>query len=302
MYKNDRIDRFSGDVDDLLRHGSLSKSAEAASTEYAEMLALAEMLSSTDFSHQSQVRQTLRRRLLTKPSPREGWRLTERLSMVTQLQKRSIALALPAVILVALMIVALVWPSVVTAAVQSAVSFAQRLWVGEHTFVEPIEPEEITITEDGRLTMLGRIVDESGETAGQIAFEEAGSFEIEVRSFNSIAAAQAAAPFTLRQPIYLPEGYSFSKASVWGNLHVNFHYAGPDGDLLYIQRPVGEGPDQSVSIGLPEDYVIETIQVNGQDATWSEHVLLWEVDGFSYLLSSPDLNQLDAVRFAESLE
>ena len=49
-------------------------------------------------------------------------------------------------------------------------------------------------------------------------------------------------------------------------------------------RQVG---DQNVSIGLPEDYVIEPVLVNGLPATWSEHVLMWEAGGLSCLLSSP---------------
>ena len=126
--------------------------------------------------------------------------------------------------------------------------------------------------------------------------------EFKTRRFDKMAEAQAFLPFQLVQPDYLPEAYAFSHVNVIGegdNASAQVHFTAPRENLLLSQRPTA---DQPVSIGLPEDYVIETVLVNGKPATWAEHVLLWEADGVSYLLSSPNLNQTVAIRIAESLK
>lgn len=153
--------------------------------------------------------------------------------------------------------------------------------------------------------MRGEPVDESEVVEGNPVQGGEEWVEIEVRQFGTIAEAQTAVSFTLRQPGYLPEGYAFGRAKVWGEGHfafANLHFDGPDGEIMLSQRLVGGQPGQTVSIGLPSDYVIETVQVNGHTAAWAEHVLLWEANSISYLLSGPDLSMAEATRIAESLE
>ncbi len=65
MNKQDMADRFSSDVDNLLSELGVTDQ-EPVSSEYDEMLNVAHLLTSTDFSSQSGVRQSLRRRLLNR--------------------------------------------------------------------------------------------------------------------------------------------------------------------------------------------------------------------------------------------
>lgn len=68
MNKRDLADRFSSDVDVLLHEAGVTDPKPAA-PEYDDMLDLARTLATTDFSHQSQIRRSLRRRLLSRIDP-----------------------------------------------------------------------------------------------------------------------------------------------------------------------------------------------------------------------------------------
>ena len=227
--------------------------------------------------------------------------------MNTLLQKQSIKNALSTIILVGLLgllFTNLIWPGSVAAAAKSAVSFVQRAWIGEYTSVSPISQDQIIEMEDGSLVMQGEYLDENG-AAGNISQYESSTVTFDIRWFNDLAEAQAILPFSLVQPGSLPEAYVFSGVKVFGEgelASAHLHYSGPDGDLLLSQRPIGGQTGQTVSIGLPESYTVESVRVNGQVATWAEHVLMWEAGGVSYLLSSPDLSLSDAISIAESLK
>jgi outer membrane protein assembly factor BamB len=68
MNKRDLADRFSNDVDVLLHEAGVTDPKPAA-PEYDDMLDLARTLATTDFSHRSQIRRSLRRRLLSRIDP-----------------------------------------------------------------------------------------------------------------------------------------------------------------------------------------------------------------------------------------
>ncbi len=292
------VERFGADVDHLFKTGRLVDSKQTPA-EYSELLALAQTLSS-DFSDQSQIRTALRRRLLAEMDTRKGWHPKEKIPMFTLFKKRRLALLVPAIILAGLLIVGLAWPGGLTAAVQDVIEFVQRLWVGEHTSIEPTDSEQFpepckVVRLDDRLMQAGELAD--------------GSATCEATRFDTITNAQAAASFTLRQPSYLPEGYIFSHARVRGSgdLSTADLYYGPDGrcedGILLSQSPIGGQPDQEVSIGLPRVSVVETVVVNGHSATWAEGTLLWEAGDISYFLTGcADLGLAEAVRIAESLE
>ncbi len=67
MNKRDLADRFSGDVDNLLNELGVTDQ-EPVSKEYEEMIELSRQLATADFSRQSRVRRSLRRRLLSRPN------------------------------------------------------------------------------------------------------------------------------------------------------------------------------------------------------------------------------------------
>jgi hypothetical protein len=305
----DLIDRFSDNVDQLLQTGVWTDPVDTITDEYAGALSVAQTLSSIDFSKESKKRYTIRQRLLAKIDTRESWshKVKERIFMHTLFQKHRGKPAYSVIILVVflgILFANLIWPGSVVAAAQSAVSFVQRIWIGEFTSLNPFAPDQIVEMEDGTLAMQGESLDKN-QTAGTVSQHEGFTVEFEVLEFENLTEAQAILPFQLVQPSYLPQAYIFDYVKVIGEgdlASANLHFTGPDGDLLLSQRPVGDQTGKTVSIGLPEDYVVEPVQVNGQSATWAEHVLMWEANGVSYLLSSPNLSLTDAIQIAESIK
>ncbi len=310
MSDRDMVDRFSTEVDQLLQTGTLADNVERITKEYAEALMIAQTLLSIDFSSETNQQQILRNQLFVGIETRKGWsqNLKEKVSMNTLFQNRDIKPALSVTILVVLLSVLftnLIFPGSVAAAANRAVSFIQRLWVGEHTSIDPIDPDQVIKLEDGSLMMQGEYSDNDSVTGKVPNFKSSEVTVFERRQFKSLAEAQAIVHFQLVQPGFLPENYVFSHITVFGEddyVTVNLHYTGPGGNLMLSQRPIGDQPNQTVSIGLPDDYVIETVSLNGQSATWAEHVLMWEAEDVSYLLSSPDLDLTTAVQIADSLE
>lgn len=306
MSEHEWVERFTVDVDRLVKAGTVADSAEGTSAEYSELLRLAQALSSTDFSDQSQIQPVLRRRLLDM---RQGWHPQERIPMLASFRKLRLALVLPTVMLVSLLIAGLTWPGGLTAAAQDVIDFVQRLWVGEHTSIEPIDLEQIEWNVEPSKaacsTQVQNCTPEPGKCKIVRLDDRLLSGNGVSRHFDSIAEAQAAISFTLRQPAALPEGYTFSQANVWGLgdlATTDLLYSGPDSHIMLSQSPVSGQRDQGVAIGLPGVTAIATVQVNGHTATWAEHTLIWEADGISYLLTGSNLGQEDALHIAESIE
>ena len=330
MNEQDWADRFSREVDSLLNEAGRTDS-EPIPTEYRQALDLARILTTADFSVESRVRQALRRRLLNRICVREGWQRRKEHVMHTFFRKRHPAVILTAVVLVAFLVVTLAWPGALTAAAQGIEAFVQSLWLGEHTLLQRIAPEQVMELGDGqlaiegvpvddhqpqielrqrledeRLTIEGVPADESEVEMFAGIAEEGWEFhyvEIEMQRFDTIKEAQEAASFTLRLPDYLPEGYAFSEALVIGDL-IALHYDGPSGKISLGQEAVGEEPGKIVSYGVVSvsEAPVQKVTVNGQDAGWAESVFVWEADGISYRLSGPSLSLEEAIRIAESLE
>lgn len=311
MSDQDWLKRFGVDVDNLFKTGMVADPAERTPAEYSQVLALARTLTATDFSDQSQIQSALRRRLLTRMDAREGWHPKERAPMFPLFRARRFPMVLATVILGGLLIAGLTWSGALTAVAQSAIDFVQRTWIGEHTSIEPVDEQVFpppcrVVISDGDFPTMQSMPVEPCEAVEKNA--ECGEGEIAAtrgRRFDSIAEAQAVMSFPLRQPGYLPEGYTFSVAKVWSSgdwVFADLYFDGPRGRVLLSQRPVGGQSEQKVSIGLPRVSVVETVQVNGQSATWAEGTLLWEAGDISYFLISDDLSLAEAIRIAESLE
>lgn len=229
--------------------------------------------------------------------------------MFAPFRKLRFALVLPTVILVGLLLAGLTWPGGLTAAAQDVIDFVQRLWVGEHTSIEPIDLEKIQWNAQPSKAACSTQVQDCTPEPGQCKIVRLDDRLLSgngvSRHFDSFAEAQTAVSFTLRQPAALPEGYTFSGVSVWGRGDLatsDLLYIGPGSPIMLSQSPVGGQRDQGVAIGLPGVTVIATVQVNGQTATWAEHTLLWEADGISYLLTGSDLGLEDALLIAESIK
>jgi hypothetical protein len=202
--------------------------------------------------------------------------------MFAPFRKLRFALVLPTVILVGLLLAGLTWPGGLTAAAQDVIDFVQRLWVGEHTSIEPIDLEQIQWNAQPSKAACSTQVQDCTPEPGQCKIVRLDDRLLSgngvSRHFDSFAEAQTTVSFTLRQPAALPEGYTFSQANVWGLgdlATTDLLYSGPGSHIMLSQSPVSGQRDQGIAIGLPGVTAIATVQVNGHTATWAEHTLIW---------------------------
>jgi hypothetical protein len=133
----------------------------------------------------------------------------------------------------------------------------------------------------------------------------------DIRTFNQLADAQAAASFRLRLPADLPPGYALREvhlppAGIPERAYLLF--AGPARDIVLILTPVGEQPDAEpgqvtvVASLTVTDGTVEPVEVNGHPAAWVDgKMLVWEAEGLNFVLGSLSLGQAEAIRIAESV-
>lgn len=319
MNEQDWADRFSRDVDGLLNEAGRTDS-EPLPAEYHQALDLARTLATTDFSAESRVRHTLRRRLLSGTDAREGWRQQKEYVMRTFFRQRraAVAVILASVVLAALLVITLAWPGGLTAAAQAIGDFVQSLVaVGPHTTVRQVDPEWATahpqrplpatpvVEQRGRLWIIRTAI---GNFGGDVL----PGNDAAVQRFDTFNEAQAAVPFDLCKPGYLPAGYMLRETMVTPSEWAFFFYDGPYGDIILVQALVytrvrklseTEMVGTLSSIGILTDGPIEEVTLNGRRAAWVEgHSLVWEAEGLSYHLGGPNLTLDEAIRIAESLE
>ncbi|KAF5410022.1 MAG: outer membrane lipoprotein-sorting protein [Euryarchaeota archaeon] len=111
--------------------------------------------------------------------------------------------------------------------------------------------------------------------------------------------------FDLRVPSYLPDGYEFDSATVFGDLYgngqelVSLQYTDGSG-VLHLTERVSDDSDQSESVmGEPE-----IVSINGTDGEFTSmfatNTLRWSADNVDYSLSG-ELGKDELVKVAESL-
>ncbi len=313
--EQDWADRFSRDVDNFLNEAGRTDS-EPRPTEYRQALDLAHTLATTDFSAESRMRHTLRRRLLNGTEAREGWYRQKEYVMRTFFRKRRLVVTLASAVLAAFLVVALAWPDALTAMAQSIRDFVQILSVGEHTTVYQVDPDSAasrpqwTPSARPRVELRWTIRTPIGEFSNNAGFGQ----DPTVHYCNTFDEAQAITPFNLRQPGYLPDGYVFLDAMVPpppANEAFLF-YKSPDDKIVLIETPVYtrvEVIDETtmtvagVWFGLTTEEPVEEVAINGQRAAWIEsYGLVWEAEDIIYILGGPSLSLKEAIRIAESLE
>jgi len=301
--EQDWADRFSRDVDSLL-NGAGRADSEPPPTEYRQALDMARILATTDLSDESQVRHTLRRRLLNQIGTREGWQLRKEYVMRTFFRQRRAAVILASATLAAFLVITLAWPGGLTTAAQGIYDVIQRIVVGPNTQVVQIDPQTRSEprptppdmwyidTEVGGFG--GNVLPDADPTVHSVAnFEEAQDFT----SFHILA------------PCYLPEGYTLREIKLAGGDAFLF-YGGAGHDIILMQTLVGPQPsdDPNVRVGVKvgwfTDSPVEEVSLEGRTAVWlvDAHILTWEADEINYNLGGLDLSLEEAVRIAESLE
>lgn len=311
MNKQDWADRFSCDVDRLLAEAGRSD-WEPTPTEYRQALDMARTLATADWSAESRVRGTLRRRLLDKIEARGVGSLQKENSMRTIFGRQHPVLSLAALGLVALLVIALAWPGALIAAAQGIGNVVQSLMVGQYTSIHQVAPDQSAPADEPPATPVVEQRDDlwivrtaTGNYGGNVL----PGHEVAVRSVPTLDEAQAGAPFTLRQPEYLPAGYAFREAMLTPSDWVLLFYDGPGGEVVLVQMPIGviSSSDSEVvasAVGTLTDSPIVSATLNGRLAGWvvEENTLMWEADGISYELGGKGLSLDEATRIAESLK
>jgi len=213
-----------------------------------------------------------------------------------------------------LVVVVFAWPGALTTAAQGFEAFMQRLVLGEHTTEQQV-PEKATPTR--RPTPAAPLVAERQGDAW-IIHTEIGSFhspgglpgrDNNIQEFESFADTAFALPFKLHSPAYLPAGYTFREAVVTPLYRTFLFYEGPAGDIVFLQMPVGEQPDDDPMTNLYAvvemftDEPLESVHVGETPAVWvGTRGLMWEAEGTNFILGGAGLGRQEAIRIAESLE
>ena len=313
MDERDWADRFSRDVEGLLNKAGRAD-AEPTPTEYRQALDVACTLVATDWSGESRVRQSLRRRLLSQFDVREGRKdATMKAHPPYRLRRRLLigvgsALAL-------LLVMMFLYPGGPMVFAQGVRDFVQSVVLGQYTTIHQVNPNQASPTTTRMPPPVTPIVEQRGDlwiirtAIGNFAGNVLPGRDATVRRFSTFDEAQAVVPFSLRRPSYLPTGYALREAMVTPLDWAFLFYDGPNGDIILAQMPVGERPGGDAQhttfakTGTLTDKPIESVTLNGQPAGWVEgHSLDWEANGVSYEVGGPKLSLDEAIRIAESLK
>jgi hypothetical protein len=285
MNEQTQAEQFTHEIDNLLNPKT---AANAPGIPTNPELDVAQMLAAADFSAESQVRQSLKQKLLNPPNGEK-----ERLMNTPLTQRPYIRLAL-AGLLIAFFLLA-VSPFGATLA-QSLVNVVKSWQVGENTTAVSVEGDfEAVKGEDGSTIIQAapeapEPIEEISEGQEPVAFDN----------------AQGNLAFTLRQPTFIPDGF-VPQGVVWineGQASVEYINESEFGFFGLLQTAVG-GENGDVQVSFTSDVDVTDVTVNGRDAIWAdageEGSLIWEAEGVTYQLNG--LGDLDlALRIAESVQ
>jgi len=125
------------------------------------------------------------------------------------------------------------------------------------------------------------------------------SFEDRMPREMTLEEARNHLSFDLKTPLYLPDGYEFDHAVVFGKNRVSLMYMNGS-ELLHISEWVSDAVDHiEPEIGNPE-----VVSINGTDGEFGSvfdiNTLRWCVDGIEYSLSGT-ITKEEMLRVAESV-
>lgn len=115
------------------------------------------------------------------------------------------------------------------------------------------------------------------------------------------------AEFNVKLPQYLPEGYSFDRAELYGDSkevsgkYVSLYFTNKDKDgQIFMQQRL---PSEETAFAMSVEGEVQELNINGFKAvTVVGRSIDWENSEALYGLSSRDLNQEELVRIAESIQ
>lgn len=258
---------------------------------------LIESLAKADFSAESRVRLSLRRKLLTNGKESKMYS--------SNAQRRTLRLTLLGVTL-ALIILA-ISPIGVTLA-QSIVNIVQTWTIGEGTTAVSVEGDFVAVPDETGKTIV-QPVPEGGmdEPALEELMVEDGASAVSENL--STGQASGLVNFKLLQPAFIPEGYDFQGVTVINAEKAQMDYLKfEDIGLIGLGQTVVGGINGDVQVTFTSDMTTVEVQVNGQDGLWISTtdgfgMLMWEADGINYQLQLMGVGDLEmAIRIAESLQ
>jgi hypothetical protein len=305
---------------------SAADSRPTADTSDAQgnLLALGVLVADVDLSRHSQVRQTLRWRLLEEHPTNRSGSVTH---PGTGDRRRGIrprwAVAVAGMLAVLMCVGARF--GALTPAAQGFEAIVRSLMVGEHSVIQLLSPATVKPTPSegtgtaptraptagaGLVTELreGYWLIESGIGVFTIPATLPGR-EATLRRYMNLDEVRSALPYDLRTPGYLPGDLIFREAILTPVQGVFLLYGGSTGDLIILQMPVGEQPHAGsqapmfAGVEMLTDGPIEPVTIDGLAGAWvGSRVLIWESQRMNYMLGGAGLSREDALRIAESLE
>lgn len=313
MDEQDWADRFSRDVEGLLNEAGRTD-ADPAPTEYRQALDVACTLAATDWSGESRVRQSLRRKLLNRIDAREGRKGTAMKTYPHYGLRRRLLIGIGSA-LALLLVMMFLYPGGPTVFAQGIGNGAKLIVLGAYSTAQQVE---------ARVT--GKpLPDNAWHISIFPGYGEGGNglpgTNPTVRSVADLKEAQKIASFQIKTPGYLPEDYSLREvklAPIWtgpGALlfpsapNVYLFYGGSDSDVVVVQKPVGPQPgsppdtEVGTAVGFMTNGTLEEVDLDGRKAAWADgRLLMWEADGISYLVGGPKLSLDEAIHIAKSLK
>ena len=298
MSNSARTEQFAQDLENIL-HQAPGMELEERSATYRRELDVVQALAAADFSPESQVRQSLKRKLLNTHTGKK-----ERLMNTPIYQRSFVRLAVAAVIIAFLLLA--VSPLGSTLA-QSLVQIVKSWQVGENTTAVSVEGDfEAIQAEDG--TTIIQPPSESSEIFEEDAAvpEAEHNRQVTLDPTISFERAQGLVNFTLLQPTFIPEGYAFQGVVFISSRQVSLEYFNePEVRLMGLLQTAVGGDNDDVQVTFSSDVIVENVIVNGHEALWTssgdEGLLVWEADDVNYQLVG--LGNLElALQVAESLQ
>ena len=312
MNEQESADRFSQDVDEILRGQRPPAHDDSKSAEYHRSVDLAHLLAAADFSREGRIREALRSRLLGGIDAGELrlLRRQQRKEILMRTIRNYVWKPLPAVTLAAMVLGAvlfpLVWPGALPAAAQNIDRFVREVVVGEHTTVRQVTPAERAAQAKGTVPELPENMWYVQTPIGGFGGDVLEGEDPTVRYYHTFELAQQRLPdVDLREPTDLPPGYLLRGALVTppdGVILTYSHFRGQGSDIVLVEKAVDEQRRVSVGSGAPVKEVI----VNGRRGAWTDgqyrRSLHWEAQGISYTVGGIGMSLDEAIRIAESLE
>lgn len=303
--------QFDHDLNQILAGRSRSQS-EGLSGDYEAVLGLAEQLLQIDFSSESRLREATRRNLMTKHVPTKEQKMTT--LMQPLLTRRRLSLMV-GVALVILMMTMLAHPGGPVAAAQSIQNGVKLIILGAYSTAQQIEAG---VTGKPAPDDEWTIQLFPGYGVGGNGLPGTDPTVVVVSSFTE---AQELVTFDLKEPAYLPEGYSLRDIQVAPVANgpgaalfpyipdAYAFYQNGEGLIVIVQSPIGPQAttDPNTVVGQVSGFAtngtLQEVTFNGHVAAWAnDKLLMWEVDNLSYVVGGPTITLDEAIRIAQSLE